>query len=239
MPNDRVIAIGDVHGCVHALDALVEAISPTAADTLVFLGDLIDQGHETRDVLDAVIELQKRCRVVLIQGNHEEMLQLARRDSKAIPFWEDHGGVQTLNSYRFGGSINNIFPEHLALLDQCQPYFETETDIFTHANYLPDEPMALQPGHILRWAIFETEDVLPHISVKRVTVGHTEQLDGEIVDLGFATCIDTACWRNGWLTAFDRTTGQIWQASRWGRLREPEEASHRHTLTPILAGARM
>ncbi|HMO87255.1 MAG TPA: metallophosphoesterase, partial [Lacipirellulaceae bacterium] len=68
--SERLIAIGDVHGCVHALDALVDAIVPGPGDTLVLLGDVIDHGRESREALDAVLQLQGRCRVVYIQGNH-------------------------------------------------------------------------------------------------------------------------------------------------------------------------
>jgi serine/threonine protein phosphatase 1 len=74
----------------------------------------------------------------------------------------------------------------------------------------------------------------PHFSGKPMTVGHTEQRDGELLDLGFATCIDTACWRYGWLTALDRTLNTIWQASRWGVVREPGEATHRGPLAQLL-----
>ncbi len=45
--SGRLIAIGDVHGCVHALDALLEVIAPTQTDELVFLGDLVDQGRDS------------------------------------------------------------------------------------------------------------------------------------------------------------------------------------------------
>ena len=94
--------------------------------------------------------------------------------------------------------------------------------------------MSEQPGHQLRWALFEPEDMQPHLSRKPVTVGHTEQRNGEVLDLGFAACIDTACWRYGWLTAFDRTTGEIWQASRWGILRGLNEPTHRDVLATLL-----
>ena len=63
----------------HALDALLDVILPEADDTLVFLGDLVDQGPETREVLERVIELKSLCRVVLIEGNHEEMMFAVRR----------------------------------------------------------------------------------------------------------------------------------------------------------------
>ena len=229
----RLIAIGDVHGCFHALEALLTAIDPTPADTLVFLGDLIDQGRETAEVLERLIELRRRCKVILIQGNHEEMLAAARDNESALRFWEECGGVYTLNSYRFGAGISVIPSKHWELLALCQPYYETEDWILTHANYLPDVPMPLQPGHQLRWALFNPEDMRPHQSGKTVVVGHTEQRDSEILDLGFAICIDTACWRHGWLTALEVHSRQYWQASRWGVLREAEEPTHRDLLPHI------
>lgn len=235
MPNDsRQIAIGDVHGCVHALDALLDAISPTPDDQLIFLGDLIDQGHESRDVIDRLIELQRRCSLVLIEGNHEEMMFAARESEKALRYWENCGGVATLNSFRFGGSLKDIPRAYWELLEEGLPYYETESQIFTHANYQPDLPMSAQPGYQLRWALFEPERMQPHMSGKSVWVGHTEQIQGEILDLGFATCIDTACWRYGWLTAVEVETKQVWQANRWGSLREAGEASQRGQLTRLL-----
>ena len=80
----RLIAIGDVHGCVHALEALLESIVPTPVDTLVFLGDLVDQGRDSAAVIEHVIRLQKVCKVVLIQGNHEEMFKAARESESAL-----------------------------------------------------------------------------------------------------------------------------------------------------------
>ncbi len=59
MYSGRLIAIGDVHGCVHALDKVLEAIEPAADDRVVFLGDLIDQGKESREVLERIIRLKR------------------------------------------------------------------------------------------------------------------------------------------------------------------------------------
>ena len=78
MTEGRIIAIGDVHGCSAALAALVQAIAPTPLDTLVFLGDYIDRGPDSRGVLEQVIALAERCIVVPLLGNHEEMLLAAR-----------------------------------------------------------------------------------------------------------------------------------------------------------------
>jgi len=232
--SGRLIAIGDVHGCVHALDALLEAITPVADDCLVFLGDLVDQGTDSREVLDRLIELEQRCEVVLIQGNHEEMMFAAREEEPALRYWEMCGGVATLNSYRYGGKLQDIPASHWALLERSLPYLEMDDIIFTHAHYQSDLPMNEQPGYELRWALFEPAKMQPHVSGKRVMVGHTEQPDSEVCDLGFATCIDTACYRYGWLTAIDVTSGHIWQASRWGNLRDPGEANHRAPLAKLL-----
>ena len=234
LESGRLIAIGDVHGCAHALDAVLDAIEPAADDRLVFLGDLVDQGKETKEVLDRILELQQRTRVVLIQGNHEEMMFAARENEKALRYWENCGGVATLNSYRFGGTLDDIPAAHWTLLDESRPYYETDDFIFTHANYLPDLPLADQPGYQLRWALFDPAKERPHDSGKTVVVGHTEQKNAEILDLGFARCIDTVCWKYGWLTAIDMPTREVWQASRWGVLREPDEATHRGRLMEIL-----
>jgi serine/threonine protein phosphatase 1 len=235
--SGRTIAFGDVHGCVHALDALLDAIEPTSADRLVFLGDLIDQGRDTAAVLNRLIELRQRCQVVLIQGNHEEMLSTVRESETALRCWENCGGVATLNSYRFGASVDEIPPAHWQLLSTCCPYFETDAYILTHANYLPHLLMSQQESLQLRWALFEPEEMRPHESGKTVVVGHTEQRSSEILDLGFAICIDTACWKHGWLTALDLDSRVLWQASRWGVLREAEEPTHRGKLSQLSAGS--
>lgn len=234
MDSGRLIAIGDVHGCVHALDQLLEVVVPTAADRIVFLGDLVDQGKESREVLERILRLQRECRVVLIRGNHEEMMFAARENEPALRYWERCGGVATLNSYRFGATLAEIPAEHWALLESSVPYFETEQFIFTHANYDASLPMKEQPDYALRWELFDETKERPHLSGKNVVVGHTEQKNAEILDLGFAMCIDTACWKYGWLTAIDVEARDYWQASRWGVLREGNETSHRIRLKQLL-----
>ena len=74
MTEGRIIAVGDIHGCSAALAALVRAIELTPLDALVFLGDYIDRGPDSRGVLDQVIALQERCTVVPLLGNHEDPL---------------------------------------------------------------------------------------------------------------------------------------------------------------------
>lgn len=235
--NGRTIAFGDVHGCIHALDAVLEEIEVQPQDQLVFLGDLIDYGHESAAVLDRVLELQQQCRVVVVQGNHEEMLLEAFRSEEALNSWMTFGGYDTLNSYRFGAKLSTIPDDHLELVKNSQSYFETEEHIFLHANYDPELPLSRQPEYLLRWSLLEEPYPEPHISGHRVMVGHTEQRDGEILDLGHVVCIDTYCRGYGWLTAFDVATDQVWQASRFGMVREgdPVEPLQRLKLSMKVA----
>src|SRR5262249_38343041 len=149
---------------------------------------------------------------------------------KALRYWENCGGAVTISSYKIGGKLDDIPPAHWELLGTSKPYYETGEFVFTHAGYLADVPMAEQPEYQLRWAILGIEKMHPHVSGKQVFLGHPEQRSGEILDLGFLFCIDTACWRNGWLTAIDADSKQIWQASRWGMMREMGESSHRDEL---------
>ena len=74
----RTIAFGDIHGCIAALDALLSEIDPIADDTLVFLGDYIDRGPDSAEVIRRVIGLQQTCNVVPLLGNHEAMMLMAK-----------------------------------------------------------------------------------------------------------------------------------------------------------------
>jgi serine/threonine protein phosphatase 1 len=215
----RTIAIGDIHGCVHALYELVDAINLQPDDRLVVLGDYVDQGRDTRDVIDLLIDLQNACQLITLQGNHEEMLLAGLTSEAASRQWQECGGFATLNSYRVGASIEVIPDRHLEFIRRSRDYFETPTHLFVHAGYDPELPMDKQPDYALRWALLEPSEAAPHYSGKTAICGHTEQHTGDVLDLGFVKCIDTGCHAYGWLTALDVDTGQVWQTSRWGVLR--------------------
>src|SRR4029450_2936726 len=71
----RLLCIGDVHGCAAELEVLLRAIAPAQADRLVFLGDYVDRGTESRATLDLLLELREKLpRAVFLRGNHEEMM---------------------------------------------------------------------------------------------------------------------------------------------------------------------
>jgi serine/threonine protein phosphatase 1 len=221
----RTIAIGDIHGCPDALAALIDTIEPRPDDALVALGDYIDRGTDSRGVLDQLIALAGRCRLVPLLGNHEELLLAALRDITTLRRWLTLGGGDTLRSYgwRPGGvrrrAADWIPPQHQQFVTGCRPYYETSTHLFVHAGFVPELPMDQQPGEALRWRVTDARTATPHQSGKVAVVGHTPQLSGEVLDLGFLVCIDTNCARGGWLTALDTDIGQVWQADRAGRLR--------------------
>jgi serine/threonine protein phosphatase 1 len=221
----RAIAIGDVHGCRDALAALLDVIRPEPEDTIVTLGDYVDRGPHSRGVLDLLIALARRCRLVPLQGNHEELLLNALRDISHLKMWLTLGGADTLRSYGWapGGprrALADWIPKpHREFLAGCRLYYETTTHLFVHAGVVPELPMREQPELALRWRVTDARTSAPHHSGKVTVVGHTPQTSGEILDLGFLVCIDTNCARGGWLTALDVDTGRVWQADRVGKLR--------------------
>jgi serine/threonine protein phosphatase 1 len=215
----RTIAIGDIHGCSAALEALVDAIRPRPEDMIVTLGDYINRGPDTRGVLDRLIALGRRCRLVPLLGNHEQML-LEARSGLHPTTWLGMGGLATLASYGPGRDLSLIPEEHFEFLGGCLDFHETDTHIFVHAGYDPDLPMGEQPADLLRWESLRDGIPGPHRSGKAVIVGHTSQKGGEVLDLGHVKCIDTFCYGGGWLTALDVHTGEVWQADRGGNMRE-------------------
>jgi serine/threonine protein phosphatase 1 len=223
----RTIAIGDVHGCSLALEALLAAIGPRPDDVIVTLGDYVNRGPDSRGVIDRLIALEDQCILVPILGNHDQTLLSALQGERhGLSDLLDMGGRATLTSYGAGriteADLERIPAEHIAFLRRCRDFYETETHIFVHAQYDPDLAMEAQSPLWLRWESLRDGIPDPHNSGKRVIVGHSSQKNGEILDLGHLVCIDTFCYGGGWLTALDVRTDEVWQADRDGELRQPE-----------------
>ena len=214
----RTFAIGDIHGCCKALDALLDAIAPTSNDLIITLGDYIDRGPDSRGVLDRLIRLQDQCRLLPLLGNHEAMLLMALKQESEVGFWLECGGQQTLASY--DGELDSIPPEHVDFLSQCRMYAELDEHFCVHANYTPTLPLDKQPEYVLLWEHLSEHMPERHQSGKTAIVGHTPQRDGEILVLDHLICIDTFCYsRHGWLTALNVHDATVIQADRDGGLR--------------------
>ncbi len=217
--GNRIIAIGDIHGCSTALKTLLDTISVTATDTVISLGDLVDRGPDSKGVIEQLLELKDRCNFVLIQGNHEEMLLNVVRDGEAPHEWLKHGGVATLDSYGFTGDVSVVPHDHIAFMESAVPFFETDEHFFVHGNYAPKIALADQDPTVLRWKSLIESTPGPHISGKKAVVGHTPDKSGEIFDIGHLICIDTFCYGGRWLTGMDVASGEVWQANDEGDVR--------------------
>jgi serine/threonine protein phosphatase 1 len=226
--TNRLFAIGDIHGASVALKALVEAIAPQAEDTVVVLGDVIDCGPDSRGVLDQLIALSTRCHLVALRSNHEEMLLNTLESRSEFRYWFKLGGEQTLRSYSSAilPGLEAIPQKHLRFIRGCRPYHETETHIFVHATYDPDQPMDRQSDRSLRWESVRPERMRPHFSGKVVIAGHTSQKGGAILDLGFFKILDTDAYAGGSLTALEVHTDEIVQANQQGEARSIKLVYH-------------
>jgi serine/threonine protein phosphatase 1 len=215
----RTIAVGDIHGCSIAFSTLLDVIKPRPEDVIVTLGDYINRGPDSRGVIDRLIRLSRRCLLIPLLGNHEEILLDVRSGKYPVDWLLDIGGKTTLDSYGRGRSLDLIPHEHLKFLESCLDYHETDSHVFVHAGYDPDLPMSEQESQVLRWESLRNSVPGPHVSGKTVIVGHTSQKGGEVLDLGHLKCIDTYCYGGGWLTAMDVKTGEVWQANQRGEVR--------------------
>ncbi len=216
----RTIAIGDIHGCLAALNALLEAIQPTREDTIVTVGDYVDRGPDSRGVLERLLQLEQSTNLVALMGNHEEMF-IAVLDREMEPYsWLNHGGVETMDSYGFSGDLACVPQSHRDFLKRMGDFYENDSHFIVHANYDPVLPLADQPADLLRWVKISNSLPGPHISGKKAVVGHTHDRQGEIFDIPHLVCIDTYCYGGRWLTALDLETGKIWQANPDGTMRE-------------------
>ncbi len=220
--SGRILAIGDIHGCATALDVLLQSIDLQPDDTLVTRGDYMDRGPDTRRVLDRLIALSQTYHLVALRGNHESMMMEARFDSSTASDWLSYGGNTTLASYGADASQEGLAAipvAHWAFLEQqCLDFWEAESHFFVHGDAYPDLPLFEQPPYVLYWGRFtETQ---PHQSGKTMVCGHTSQKSGLPANKGFAVCIDTWAYGQGWLSCLDVGNGLVRQANQAGQQRQ-------------------
>jgi len=173
---ERIFAIGDIHGCYDPLVRLLGRIPiDWSRDRLVFMGDYIDRGPQSFEVIEHLIELQKRHpETVFLKGNHEQMLAdyLSGKDRMTYLY---NGGQQTLDSYLRNSSALGRYPipeAHLRFFESLQLMFETENYIFVHAGLRKGLPLENQRPEDLLW-IRENFVDTRHSFGKRVVFGHT------------------------------------------------------------------
>lgn len=172
----NLYAIGDIHGCYDKLIELLGIIDiMPEEDTLIFMGDYVDRGERSYEVVDHLVRLQAEWpRTVFLKGNHEEML-LRYLEGLDRYLYLANGGLRTLESYiRHGGKNdrNPVSDIHMTFFSDLKLYHETEDFIFVHAGLKRDVPLQWQVPEDLLW-IRETFIYSEHGFGKQVVFGHT------------------------------------------------------------------
>lgn len=153
----RIYAVGDIHGRYDKLVALMDRIEiDFDADRLVFLGDYVDRGEQSYEVIEYLVDLKQRNpypQTVFLKGNHEDMMgkYLAGKDRLT---WLINGGQQTLESYmqHHRDPEKPLIPEaHRHFFDSLQLYHESDNYIFVHAGLRKNVPLEKQKPEDLLW----------------------------------------------------------------------------------------
>jgi serine/threonine protein phosphatase 1 len=141
--SEGVAVVGDIHGRLDRLDRVLGRIPK--GRPLVFLGDYIDRGPDSRGVVERLMQREEEGPCVLLCGNHEDMLLDAL--SGAYPGAEDdwllNGGDATLRSYGATGvrHLTELIPEaHVRFYRRLREHWETEQYVFVHAGIRADGP---------------------------------------------------------------------------------------------------
>jgi serine/threonine protein phosphatase 1 len=152
---ERIYAVGDIHGCYDKLLVLMKKMDiDFESDTLVFLGDYIDRGPQSYEVVAYLADLKQRyANTIFLKGNHEEMLEKYLSGEDRITYLVN-GGQQTLESY-----MNRPRPEgepaipstHLEFFKSLRIYHETQNYIFVHAGLKNKVPLVKQKTEDLLW----------------------------------------------------------------------------------------
>lgn len=210
-------AIGDIHGHAKHFEILLEMLPMQDGDRIILLGDLIDRGPDSKEVLRLVRKLCRSREVTLIRGNHETMMLQARSDRNACLSWLQNGGDATLNAYQ-ANTLDAIPMVDWQLLESMVPYVETEDAIYLHASFDPLLEMKDQAHHDLFWRF--CEDPSPHCSGKFIVCGHTLQQHGLPALWDKVICIDTLDPpENNWLTAVCLQKKAFFQVNATGGVR--------------------
>ena len=151
----KIFAIGDIHGSFDQLQRLMGKIQiDYATDTLVFIGDYIDRGPDSVEVVDFLIDLKKRVpEIIFLKGNHEDMLEKYLDGTDHFTYLLN-GGQKTLDCYLNKTHQTDNYPipaEHLEFFRSLRLYYETEAYIFVHAGLRPKVPLAAQEPEDLLW----------------------------------------------------------------------------------------
>ncbi len=213
----RIYAIGDVHGRIDLLDSLLERIdhhlkiSPIERPIHVFIGDYIDRGPASREVLQRLIERSRTHEMICLKGNHETFILEFFEDPTILDDWRQLGGLPTLMSYGLTPSariasrhknlavaLRRVMPkEHRNFLNNLPLTFVCGDYFFVHAGVRPGVPLTVQKEQDLLWIRDEFLSSTTDFG-KIIVHGHTpvEEVDVRRNRIN----IDTGAYASGKLT---------------------------------------
>ncbi len=172
MENGKSFIIGDLHGCRDMLEKML-AIIPwnPEKDNLIFLGDYVDRGHDSKGVIDLLIKLiGLSSNVQCLMGNHESLFLEYISGGDTHNFIAN-GGVATIHSYLINGKVF-LPPEHIALIKSMKTHIELDDYYIVHAGLMPGIQIDKQTIYDKLWIredfIFSEYDF-----GKKIIFGHT------------------------------------------------------------------
>lgn len=176
MVDERIFVIGDIHGCLDMLHRLIKKIAwRPETDRIIFLGDYIDRGEDSKGVVNYVLELSGQSSLVeCLLGNHEAML-LDFLLGVHQDFFLTNGGWKTLEGYRTSKSENEAFPmppEHLAFYQSLKPIIKLKDYYIVHAGLRPEIDIKEQTREDMIW-IRDSFINSDYDFGKKVIFGHT------------------------------------------------------------------
>jgi serine/threonine protein phosphatase 1 len=201
-----IYVIGDIHGCLAPLKRLLENLEPDLhEDRLVFVGDYIDRGPDSRGVVDYILGLRARYpadNIICLRGNHEVMFAdfLAGRNRELFLF---NGGMGTLSDYwgkNWDEQTEFVLPlDHQRFYRDLLPFYAIDGYIFVHGGLRPGVPLSEQVDSDLYWIrgdfIAATEDfggkvIFGHTPFKQpLILPNKIGIDTGLVYGNFLTCL--------------------------------------------------
>lgn len=221
----KCYVIGDIHGCLDELACLLETLPLEPSDRLVFLGDYVDRGPDSKGVVSYLIEwLSKGAQeAVFLKGNHEDMfLSYLGLPGKYGQMFLFNGGAATLASYGVtprGGSpeeaLSLIPRSHLEFFRELKTYYVMEPFLCVHAGIQPLKPLSEQAEQDLLW--IRDEFILnPHNLPYTVLFGHTPRRE-VLFDLPYKIGLDTGLVFGNELTCLEVHEKVLFQIGRGKR----------------------
>ena len=186
--KNLIFAIGDIHGRLDLTLAALDAIGERAAEAeyfrVIFLGDYIDRGPDSRGVVELMMKLSRDHRYVCLKGNHEAMMVQCLTGGSSGDFdrWVDNGGRETLRSYGVDdrdAAIAAVPTEHLRWM-QSRPLTSGDGHrIYVHAGLMPSTPFERQTEETCLWIRERFLKAGAHQFDGHVVHGHTPQWAGK------------------------------------------------------------